>query len=64
MKSNIISTNLKEDGTLEIYCDNTLLAEIENGTNSEEFIENVLYGMGYKWNSDGTIEKIGEFNYD
>lgn len=33
-----IQTNLKEDGTLEIYLGNSILCKIENGENSEDFV--------------------------
>ena len=52
-----VNTNLREDGTLEIYVGNTLLATIENGRKDEKFIEDVLDGMGYIWNKDGTISR-------
>lgn len=55
----IISTNLREDGTLEIYLGNSLLVEISNGELTEEFVEEILNGMGYTWNEDGTITKEG-----
>ena len=29
---------------------------------AEDFIEDVLYGMGYKWNQDGTVTKINKTN--
>jgi hypothetical protein len=51
----IISTNLREDGVLEIFIGNEILAEIIDGKQTEEFIEEILNGMGYKWNDDGTI---------
>lgn len=53
----IINTNLRADGTLEIYCGNYLLAEITDGEQTEEFIEEIINGMGYIWNEDGTITK-------
>ena len=56
----VINTNLRADGTLEIFCGNSLLAEISDGEQTEEFIEGVLNGMGYTWNEDGTITK-GDF---
>ena len=52
-----VNTNLREDGTLEIYVGNTLLATIENGRKDEKFVEDVLDGMGYIWNQDGTISR-------
>ena len=52
-----VNTNLREDGTLEIYVGNTLLATIEDGRKDEKFIEEVLDGMGYIWNKDGTISR-------
>lgn len=55
----VINTNLRADGTLEIYLGNSLLAEIPNGEQTEEFVEEILNGMGYTWNEDGTITKEG-----
>ena len=54
---NVISTNLREDGVLEIYYGDAILCEIEDGKNDEDFIEDVLDGMGYVWNNDGSITK-------
>ena len=51
----VVSTNLREDGTLEIFVGNAILATIENGKEDEDFIEDVLYGMGYIWNEDGLL---------
>ena len=56
----VVSTNLREDGTLEIFVGNAILATIENGKEDDDFIEDVLYGMGYIWNEDGTIAAIEE----
>ena len=53
----VINTNLRADGTLEIYYGNSLLAEITDGEQTEEFIEEILNGMGYIWNEDGTTTK-------
>ena len=53
----VINTNLRADGTLEIYLGNLLLAEITDGEQTEEFIEEILNGMGYIWNEDGTITR-------
>jgi hypothetical protein len=58
----VINTTLTEDGTLEIYLGNRLLATIEDGNTDEDFIEDVLYSMGYKWNQDGTVTKINKTN--
>lgn len=58
----VVSTNLREDGTLEIFVGDAILATIENGKEDENFIEDVLYGMGYIWNEDGTITAIEENN--
>lgn len=55
-----ISTNVREDGTLEIYLRNRLLAEVSDRTNDEEAIEDILCGMGYEWRPDGTITEIKE----
>ena len=57
----VISTHLREvDGVLEIYHGNELLATVEDGKNTESFVEDVLFGMGYNWNEDGTISKSEE----
>ena len=50
-----INTNIRPDGTLEIYLGDKILAEISDGTDNEEFIAEILYDMGYIWNEDGTI---------
>lgn len=57
---NVVSTNLREDGTLQIFVGNALLAEISDGVNEEWFIEDVINGLGYQWNSDGTLMSIDE----
>lgn len=54
----VISTNLRADGTLAIYLGDRLFVEVEDGRNTEEFISDVLYGMGYEWLLDGTIRPI------
>ena len=56
----MINTFLHEDKTLDIYDDNQLLATIENGRDDEDFIEDILFGMGYVWHEDGTVTKIKE----
>ena len=48
------------DGVLEIYLGNRLFVEVDDGKNTEKFVEDVLYGMGYYWLHDGTIRKIVE----
>lgn len=53
----MINTNIRPDGTLEIFDENNLLAEISEGRDDEEFIEDVLSGMGYMWNKDGSVTK-------
>ena len=55
---NIISTNLREDRTLEIYYGNELMCTIEDGREDEDFVEDILFGMGYQWNEDGTITQL------
>jgi hypothetical protein len=55
-----INTHIKSDGTLQIFVGNRLLAEAEDGRDDEEFIEDILDGMGYKWNADGSIERSNE----
>lgn len=54
----MVSRNINANGELEIYLNDCLLATITDGENTEEFIEDVLYGMGYLWNEDGTVTKI------
>jgi hypothetical protein len=55
MEENVINTNLKEDNTLEIYYGNMLLCCVNNGSTNEDFIEDILYGMGYHGKQDGTL---------
>lgn len=55
-----INTRITSDGTLQIFVGNRLLAELEDGRCDEAFIEDVLVGMGYKWNDDGSIERSNE----
>lgn len=54
---NIINTIITE-GDLKIFVGNQLLATVENGRADEDFVEDILYGMGYHWNKDGTITPI------
>lgn len=43
-----ISTNIRPDGTLEIYRGgNKIIAEIEDGREDKDFVDEVLTGMGY-----------------
>lgn len=42
---------------LQIFVDNTILAEIEDGEPTEKFVEEVLSGMGYQWLNDGRVVK-------
>jgi hypothetical protein len=51
----IVNTILRTDGVLEIYVGNRLFVEVEDGRSDKDFIEDVLYGMGYDWLEDGTI---------
>lgn len=53
----IVNTILRTDGVLEIYVGDRLFVEVEDGRSDEEFIEDVIYGMGYDWLEDGTIRK-------
>lgn len=53
-----ISRYLREDGTLVIYLGNSILTTVEDGQDDEKFVEDVLFGMGYNWNEDGTISEI------
>lgn len=57
----IVNTILRTDGALEIYVGNRLFVEIEDGRSDKDFIEDVLYGMGYYWFEDGTILPRPEF---
>ena len=54
----IISRNLREDGVLEIYHGDELMCTVSDGRTDEDFVEDVLYGLGYQWNEDGTITKL------
>lgn len=54
----IISTNLREDGVLEIYHGDELMCCVGDGRQDEDFVEDILYGLGYQWNEDGTITKL------
>lgn len=50
-----VNTVLRTDGVLEIYVGDRLFVEVEDGKSDKDFIEDVLYGMGYDWLEDGTI---------
>lgn len=52
-----VNTILRADGVLEIYVGNRLFVEVENGRSNEDFVEDIIYGMGYDWLHDGTIRK-------
>lgn len=54
----VINTNMKDDGTLEIYLGNRLFVEVADGRDDEAFVEDVIYGMGYEWLEDGTIRSL------
>lgn len=55
----IITYNLREnDNVLVIYLGNRILAEITDGESTEEFVDDILCGMGYVWNDDGTVSAI------
>ena len=53
----VVNTILRTDGVLEIYVGNRLFVEVADGRSDEDFIEDVIYGMGYDWLHDGTIKK-------
>lgn len=53
----IVNTILRTDGVLEIYVGNRLFVEVEDGRSDADFIEDIIYGMGYDWLHDGTIKK-------
>ncbi len=55
-----VNTVLRTDGVLEIYVGNRLFVEVEDGRSDEDFIEDIINGMGYEWLSDGTIRKQTE----
>jgi hypothetical protein len=59
-KKEVISTTLTDEGVLKIFLGNSILAEIEDGKNTESFIKDTLHGMGYIWNKDGTVSKKKE----
>ena len=50
-----ISYYVTDDGTLKIFHGSKLLATVEDGKADEDFVDDVLYGMGYIWYEDGTI---------
>jgi hypothetical protein len=54
---NTINYCLQDDGKLLIFLGTRILAEIENGRADDDFVENVLVGLGYRWNDDGSITK-------
>lgn len=62
MKENRINTSLRDDGILEIYCGNMILCTIQDGSEDEQFIEDVLCNLGYQWNEDGTISELSNNN--
>ena len=57
----VINTVLRSDGVLEIYVGNRLFVEVEDGRSDKDFIEDVLYSMGYYWLADGTIRPRFDF---
>jgi hypothetical protein len=54
----VVNYHVTDGGVLRIFVGNRLLATVEDGKNSDIFVEDVLYGMGYRWNTDGTISFI------
>ena len=54
----MVSRHINAKGELEIYLDDCLLATIADGKDTEEFVADVLYGMGYVWNEDGTVSRV------
>ena len=50
-----ISYYVTDDGTLKIFHGSKLLATVEDGKAEEDFVDDILYGMGYIWYEDGTI---------
>lgn len=63
---NIISWSLNEENNeLEIFLGEAILATISDVFPPEDendyltgLVNDTLYGMGYKWNTDGTISKM------
>jgi hypothetical protein len=58
MMKDVISTNMKDDGTLEIYIGSRLFVEVADGRDNEDFVNDVIYSLGYEWLEDGTIRPI------
>ena len=56
----IVNTWLRTDRVLEIYVGNRLFVEVENGRSDKDFVEDILYSMGYDWLPNGTIKKRTE----
>lgn len=60
----MINYNINDYGTLCIYNDNAILAEISDVSpdisdkNLEKLVEDVLYGLGYKWLNNGEIKLL------
>ena len=50
--ANQISTNIRENGVLEIYVKDCLAATVSDGRQDDDFIYDVLEGMGYEINED------------
>lgn len=55
IKPEQIQTNMKGT-TLEIYLDGRILCEISDGNTDPDFIDDVLYGMGYEIIEDKAVE--------
>lgn len=51
----IINYNVDDKNVLKIYLGDQLLATIEDGREDEDFVEDILYDMGYIWYEDGKV---------
>jgi hypothetical protein len=51
----VISYNVDDNSTLHIYLGNAILATVEDGREDEDFVEDILYDMGYIWYEDGKV---------
>ena len=65
---NKVNYILGDDGMLTIYLGYRVLAEIseckcESEKELEDLVEDVLLGMGYKWNMDGSVEELCQHYY-
>lgn len=54
MGENVVNTTMRGT-TLVIFIGECIFAEVSDGREDEDFIEDVLYGLGYEWLEDGTL---------